>query len=199
MTRTSLPILVWIVFSACSPSGWLTDKPVSYQGSSIYLRPIDTSVVAIRTDALSQPVVARFNRTEADSLLTLLVARTLRIPDARYRDARLVSSYAESDFSIEILGITIKESRNPLHRLVKNGPALVVEVTTEVKRGERTVYRTVTSDVANLAALASTEPGFHKATPEQLNDSALQRATLHKAYYSAVGEMLMSFFQVNRF
>lgn len=197
MTRYLLILPLLLV--SCASSDWLTDKPTSYQGSSVFVRPIDASRIALKTDDVSDTVMARFTQSEADSLLTLLVTRTLRVPDSRYRDARIVSTYAESDFTIEIKGIEIRPSTNPLHRLVKNGPVVVVEVLTDVYRGEQLVYRSTTSDVANLAALASSEPGFHRATDTEKNDPALQRTMLHKAYYSAVGEVMMSFFQVNRY
>lgn len=190
-----LPLLL----VACAPSGWMTDKPTSYQGSSIYLRPIEASRIVVTTDAVSEPVMAQFSQIEADSLLQLLVNRTLRVPEARYRDSRMVSSYAQSDFMIEVKRIQVRPSTNPLHRLVKNGPVVVVEVSTDVYRGDQLVYRETTSDFANLAALVSSEPGFYKAKPEESADPDLQRAMLHRAYYSAVGDMLMSFFQVNRY
>ena len=191
-----LPFLL-LGLVACAPSGWVADKPVSYQSSSIHVPDIDPTVVSIQTEALSEPVVTRFTSAEADSVLRLLVTRTLRVPDARYKDARLVSSYAESDFSIRVTGIELQDSKNPLHQLVKNGPVVVVRVSADIYRGETLVFRSTTSDFANLAALASTEPGYHKATESEKNDPALQRAMLLKAYYSAVGEMMMSFFQVN--
>ncbi|MEN9839645.1 MAG: hypothetical protein RL177_1124 [Bacteroidota bacterium] len=197
MTRFLL--ILPLLLASCASSDWLTDKPTSYQGSSVYVRPIDASRIVLKTDDVSEAVMSRFTQTEADSLLHLLVNRTLRVPDSRYRDARMVSTYAESDFMIEIKGIEIRPSTNPLHRLVKNGPVVVVEVSTEVYRGEQLVYGSSTSDFANLAALASSEPGFHKATDREKNDPALQRSMVHKAYYSAVGDVMMSFFQVNRF
>ncbi len=191
-----LPFLL-LGLVACAPSGWVAEKPVSYQSSSIHLQSIEPGAVSLQTEALSDAVVARFTTTEADSVLRLLATRTLRVPDARYKDARLVSSYAESDFSIRITSIELQESKNPLHQLVKNGPTVVVRVSADVYRGETLVFRSTTSDFANLAALASTEPGYHKATESEKNDPTLQRAMLLKAYYSAVGEMMMSFFQVN--
>lgn len=190
-----LPLLL----ASCASSGWVTDKPTSYQGSSVYVRPIEASRIASESDDLSDGVLARFTSTEADSLLHLLVNRTLRVPDARYRDSRMVQTYAESDFTIEVKRIEIRPSTNPLHRLVKNGPVVVVEVLADVYRGEQLVYQSKTSDFANLAAIASKEPGFHKATDDEKNDAALQRAMLHRAYYSAVGDLMMEFFQVNRY
>lgn len=197
MTRFLL--ILPFLLASCASSEWLTDKPTSYQGSSVFVRPIDASRISLKTDDVSDAVMARFTQSEADSLLTLLVTRTLRVPDARYRDARIVTSYAESDLTIDIRGIEIRPSTNPLHRLVKNGPVVVVEVLTDVYRGENLIFQSKTSDFANLAALASSEPGFHKAADSEKNDPALQRAMLHRAYYSAVGDMMMSFFQVNRF
>lgn len=191
-----LPFL-FLGLVACAPSGWVAEKPVSYQNSSIHVPDIDPAVVSLQSAAVSQPVMARFTSSEADSVLRLLVTRTLRVPDARYKDARLVSSYAESDYMVKVTDIRIEDSKNPLHQLVKNGPVVVVRVSAEVYRGETLVYRSTTSDFANLAALASTEPGYHKATESERNDPALQRAMILKAYYSAVGEMMMSFFQVN--
>jgi len=190
-----LPLLL----ASCASSGWVTDKPTSYQGSSVYVRPIEASRITSESDDLSDGVLARFTNTEADSLLHLLVNRTLRVPDARYRDSRMVQSYAESDFTIEVKRIEIRPSTNPLHRMVKNGPVVVVEVVADVYRGEQLVYQSKTSDFANLAAIASTEPGFHKATDIEKNDAGLQRAMLHRAYYSAVGDLMMEFFQVNRY
>lgn len=190
-----LPLLL----ASCASSGWVTDKPTSYQGSSVYVRPIEASRIASESDDLSDGVLARFTNTEADSLLHLLVNRTLRVPDARYRDSRMVQSYAESDFTIEVKRIEIRPSTNPLHRMVKNGPVVVVVVLAEVYRGEQLVYQSKTSDFANLAAIASSEPGFHKATADEKNDVGLQRAMLHRAYYSAVGDLMMEFFQVNRY
>lgn len=192
-----LPIL-FLSMVACAPSGWVTDTPTSYQGSSIFVPGIDADVVSLSTEALSEPVAARFVSTEADSVLRLLVTRTLRVPDPRFRDARLVSSYAESDYSLRITGIDIRDSRNPLHKLVKNGPVIVVDVDAEVYRGQELVFRSSASHVANLAALASTEPGYHKADETERNDPALQRAMVLRAYYSAAGDILMSFFQVNQ-
>lgn len=191
-----LPFL-FLFMASCASSGWVAEKPVSYQNSSIHVPDIDPGVISIRTEALTEPVVARFTRSEADSVLRLLVNRTLKVPDSRYKDARLVSSYAESDFSIRVTGIELLDSKNPLHQLVKNGPVVVVRVSADIFRGESLVFRSTTSDFANLAALASTEPGYHKATESEKNDPALQRAMVLKAYYSAVGEMMMSFFQVN--
>lgn len=192
-------LLLPLLLMSCSPSGWVAQKPHSYQGSSVYLRPIESSRFVLNTDAISQGVMAGFTTTEADSLLNLLVNRTLRVPDARYRDARVVATYAESDFMIDVKHVEIRLSANPFHRLVKNGPVVVVEVSTEVYRGEQLIYRTKTFEMANLAALASPEPGFHKATAEELGDQTLQRTTLHKAFYSAAGQMMMSFFQVNTY
>lgn len=188
-----------LVLASCASSSWVTDKPTSYQGSSVFLRPIEASRISVTTDAVSDEVTARFSRTEADSLLHLLVNRTLRVPNARYRDSRIVQTYAESDFMIEIKSIEIRPSTNPLHRLVKNGPVVVVEVLADVYRGEQLVYQSKTSDFENLAALVSTDPGFYKATPEERSDPDLQRAMVHRAYYSAVGDLMMTFFQVNQF
>lgn len=190
-----LPLLM----ASCASSGWVTEKPTSYQGNGVFVRPIEASRISVTTDAVSEDVTALFIQTEADSLVNLLVNRTLRVPDARYRDSRVVQSYAESDFTIEVKRISIRPSTNPLHRLVKNGPVVVVEVLADVYRGEQLVYQSKTSDFANLAAIASEEPGFHKATDDEKNDAGLQRAMLHRAYYSAVGDLMMSFFQVNRF
>lgn len=196
MTRF-LPFLL-LGLIACAPSGWMADKPVSYRNSSIHVPGIDPGVVTVSTEALSELVITRFTTTEADSVLRLLVTRTLRVPDPRFQDARIVSNYAESDFSVRITGIDIRDSRNPLHKLVKNGPVIVVAVSAEVYRGEDLVFRSSSSHIANLAALASTEPGYHKADESERNDPSLQRAMVLKAYYSAAGDILMSFFQVNQ-
>ncbi len=192
-----LPLL-FTCMVACAPSGWVTDTPTSYQNSSIFVPGIDAGVVSFRTEALSEPVATRFVTSEADSVLRLLVTRTLRVPDPRFRDARPVFSYAESDYSIRITGIEIRDSRNPLHKLVKNGPVIVIQVGADVYRGEDLVFRSRSSHVANLAALASTEPGYHKADESERNDPSLQRAMVLNAYYSAAGDILMSFFQVNQ-
>jgi hypothetical protein len=188
-----------LVLVSCAPSGWVAEKPASYQHSAIFLPDIESSKVISRSDALSSNVLSAFAESEADSVLALLVTRTLRVPDPRFAQARVVSSYAESDYTIRITGIDIRESINPLQKLVKNGPVVVVKVSADVFRGEELVYQSTTSDFANLAALASKEPGYHKASESERNDPALQRAMLLDAYYSAVGEMMMSFFQVNRY
>ncbi len=191
-----LPLLLILV--GCSSSGWITEKPVSYGNSSVYVAPVDAGKIRFMTDKLAEPVRARFVSEDADSILEVLVRRTIAVPAARYRDARMVSSFAQSDYAFTITGVEVTTSANPLHYLVKNGPVFVVKVGLDVHRGETLVFRSKASDYANLSALASTEPGFKKATPDELADVDLQRATLIRAYYSAVGELVSDFFQLNQ-
>lgn len=189
MTRSFLAFCAFILLMGCSSGHWLSDKPVSYQNAGLLIEPIQPESVRFDPDV--------FSSHHADSIFHVALNRVLSVPGDRYRGMNRTEEYRHSQFSLRLSEVAVTNSKNPLHGLVKQGPVFKVEVRLQGFRGTEMIYDATASEIANMAQMAYPDPGFKRLSEEERGSIELKRATISKAYYSAVGTMLMDFFQLN--
>ncbi len=188
MTRSFLALCAFLLLTGCSSSHWLADKPVSYQNAGLLIEPIQPEAIRFDSDV--------FSSHHADSIFNVALNRVLSVPGDRYRGMNRTDNYRQSQFTLKLSEVNVSNSKNPLHGLVKQGPVYKVEVRLQGFRGTEMIYDATASEIGNMAQMAYPQPGFKRLSEEERADVDLQRATLGKAYYSAVGTLLMEFFQL---
>lgn len=189
MTRSFLALCAFFLLMGCSSGHWLADKPVSYQNAGLLIEPIQPE--SVRFD----PEV--FSSHHADSIFHVALNRVLSVPGDKYRGMDRTTDYRQSSFSLRLSEVTVTNSKNVLHGLVKQGPVYNVKVRLQGFRGTDMIYDATASEIANMAQFAYPQPGFKRLSEEERGNIELQRATISKAYYSAVGTLMMEFFQLN--
>ncbi len=189
MTRSFLALCAFLLLMGCSSGHWIAEKPVSYQNAGLLIEPIQPEAVRFDSDV--------FSSHHADSIFNVALNRVLSVPGDKYRGMNRTTDYRQSQFSLKLSEVTVTNSKNVLHGLVKQGPVYNVEVRLQGFRGSEMIYDATASEIGNMAQMAYPQPGFKRLSEEERADVDLQRATLGKAYYSAVGTLLMEFFQLN--
>lgn len=190
MTRSFLVLCACLCVLGCSSSHWIADKPISYQNAGLLIEPI-------KPESMRNVSEQVFSSHHADSIFNVALNRVLSVPGDRYAGMTRTTDYRQSQFSLQLSEVSVSNSKNFLHGLVKQGPVYKVNVRLQGFRGSELIYDATASEIGNMAQVAYPQPGFKRLSEAERADLDLKRATLSKAYYSAVGTLLMDFFQLN--
>jgi hypothetical protein len=195
MRKSTLVPLLLLALGACSTIQWV-EKPDDYRNALILVSDIPTDAIRFDAKVLGDATQTWFLETGADSLYTLGISRLFFSPDIRSKNVRLAADYRNSDyrFVVESVDVTQRFSVN----FVKPGPILKVEVRFAAYRGEDLVLRVRRTESANMASIDA-GPGFNWLDDAAKSDVNRQRKALSEAYYTALGNAILIFFNQNTY
>lgn len=193
--KSTLVPLVLVGLTACSSIKWV-EKPDDYRNALILVSDIAEDAIRFDAKVLGEDTQAWFLETGADSLYTRSISRLFFSPDIRSKNVRLAADYRNSDyrFVVESVDITQRFTVN----FVKPGPILKVTVRFAAYRGEDLVLRLRSSETANMASIDA-EPGFNWLDDAAKRDAKRQRKAVSEAYYTALGNAILIFFNQNTY
>lgn|GEM_PF-5944068 len=191
---TFVPLFL-LNLTACTSIHWV-EKPDDYRNALVLVSDIPTDAIRFDAKVLREDIQAWFRNTGADSLYTLGISRLFFSPDIRSKNVRLAADYRNSDyrFVVESVDITQRFTVN----FVKPGPVVKVTVHFAAYRGEDLVLRMRSSETSNMAAIGA-GPGFNWLDDAAKVDAERQRKAVSEAYYTALGNAILTFFNQNTY
>lgn len=195
MRKSTLVPLLLLATVGCSSIQWV-EKPDDYRNALILVSDIPEDAIRFEAKAVGEAGRTWFRETGADSLYTLAVSRLFFSPDIRSKNVRLAADYRNSDFRFVIESVDV-DQRFTIN-FVKPGPVLKVTVRFAAYRGEELVMRMRSSETANMAAIGA-GPGFNWLDEAAKADADRQKKAVSDAYYTALGNAMMTFFNRNTY
>lgn len=193
--KSTLVPLILLSLTACKSIHWV-EKPDDYRNALILVSDIPKEAVRFDATVLGEESKAWFRDTAADSLYTLGISRLFFSPDIRSKNIRLAADYRNSDFRFVVEAVEVKQRRTI--NFVKPGPIIQVTVHFAAYRGEDLVLRMRSSETANMAAIDA-GPGFNWLDEAARSDVSRQKKAVSDAYYTALGNAILTFFNQNTY
>lgn len=194
--RKSALVPLMLLSLSCTGIKWI-EKPDDYRNALILVSDIPPEAVRFDAPVLLEASKTWFRDTAADSLYTLGITRTFFSPALREKNVRLAADYRNSDYRFVVESIHVRQAIS--FNFIKPGPVLKVVVGFKAYRGEELILEMTSSETANMAALAGGKPGLRWLGEAEKADTDLQKKALSKAYYTAVGNAVMTFFNQNTY
>lgn len=195
MRKSTLVPLLLLTLGGCSSIRWV-EKPDDYRNALILVSDIPTDAIRFDADVLSEGARAWFTTTGADSLYTLAISRLFFSPDIRSKNVRLAADYRNSDYRFEVESVEV--SQRFTINFVKPGPVLKVTVHFAAYQGEDLILRMRSSETSNMAAIGA-GPGFNWLDEAAKADADRQKKAVSDAYYTAMGNAILTFFNQNTY
>ncbi len=183
-------LLVALILSGCSSTGWLVED--RQQSPKIYLEDINPDVIPQNERRLDNRFWDPFVSSHADSLSHSALLRFVTgVTRSQQQGPSITPEIVDADYILRVDNLEI--SRVFTMNFVHPGPVFRIKVEVSAWQGNRKVFETRQTTTSNLAVTAADGARFYYPDRAERTDLNNLRNTIYPAVVSAFGRAWQEF------